>query len=80
MYSESIDRAVSILKDAGEKIGMELGSNVTSRESELLEDALVGLTKVKAHLCGAPSLTETDVQADVVTFSLCSTNNDDTSY
>ena len=46
MYSESIDRAISILKDAGEKIGMELGSNVTSRESELLEDALMGLTKV----------------------------------
>ena len=50
MYSESIDRAISILKDAGEKIGMELGSNVTSQESELLEDALVGLTKVKGQL------------------------------
>ncbi|HGO5396793.1 TPA: hypothetical protein ACK2W2_005554 [Klebsiella michiganensis] len=78
MYSESIDRAISILKDAGEKIGMELGSNVTSRESELLEDALMGLTKVKGQLCGAPSLT--DVQADVVPFSLCSTNNDDTPH
>lgn len=63
MYSESIDRAISILKDAGEKIGMELGSNVTSQESELLEDALVGLTKVKGQLCGNHSLT--DVKADV---------------
>ncbi len=45
-------------------IGMELGSNVTSQESELLEDALVGLTKVKGQLCGNHSLT--DVRADVV--------------
>ena len=78
MYSESIDRAISILKDAGEKIGMELGSNVTSKESELLEDALVGLTKVKGQLFGNHSLT--DVKADVVPFSLSSTKNVDSPH
>lgn len=78
MHSESIDRAISILKDAGEKIGMELGSNVTSRESELLEDALVALTRVKGQLCGHNSLTE--VKAAIVPLSFTVANGEETPH